>query len=65
MKKSQREANLRWDRNHQDRLKFLRYRSYTKTFILKLSESDDLNAIEKMVEERRKHLKKGIDGTPN
>lgn len=37
-------------------MKYLRYRSYTKTFVNKLSTVEDLDELSALIEERRKEL---------
>lgn len=50
---ARKKANKKWDDNNKERMKYLRYRSYTKTFISKLSTVEDLDELSALVEERR------------
>lgn len=56
MSEARKEANKKWDNNNKERMKYLRYRSYTKTFINKLSTVEDLDELAALIEERRKEL---------
>ena len=50
---ARKKANKKWDDKNKERMKYLRYRSYTKTFISKLSTVEDLDELSALVEERR------------
>ena len=54
---ARKKANKKWDDKNKERMKYLRYRSYTKTFINKLSTVEDLDELSALIEERRKELK--------
>lgn len=54
---ARKKANKKWDDKNKDRMKYLRYRSYAKTFINKLSTVEDLDELSALIEERRKGLK--------
>lgn len=54
---ARKKANKRWDDKNKERMKYLRYRSYAKTFINKLSTVEDLDELSALIEERRKELK--------
>lgn len=56
MSEARKKANKKWDNNNKERMKYLRYRSYTKTFINKLSTVEDLDELSALIEERRKEL---------
>ena len=50
---ARKKANKKWDDKNKDRMKYLRYRSYAKTFINKLSTVEDLDELSALIEERR------------
>lgn len=54
---ARKKANKKWDDKNKERMKYLRYRSYAKTFINKLSTVEDLDELSTLIEERRKELK--------
>ena len=54
---ARKKANKKWDDKNKDRMKYLRYRSYTKTFINQLSTVDDLTELSKLIDKRHKELK--------
>lgn len=54
---ARKKANKKWDDKNKERMKYLRYRSYAKTFINKLSTVEDLDDLSTLIEERRKELK--------
>lgn len=54
---ARKKANKKWDDKNKERMKYLRYRSYAKTFINKLSTMEDLDDLSTLIEERRKELK--------
>lgn len=56
MSEARKKANKKWDNNNKERMKYLRYRSYTKTFVNKLSTVEDLDELSALIEERRKEL---------
>ena len=51
-------ANKKWDNSNKEQMKYLRYRSYSKTFIKDLSNQEDLQMLKKCIEEREEILKK-------
>ena len=51
-------ANKKWDANHRERAAYINKRSAAKNFILKLATKDDLNNMEKYIEERKKYFQK-------
>lgn len=53
LSEARKKANKKWDDNNKERMKYLRYRSYTKTFINKLSTAGDLDELSVLIEERR------------
>lgn len=53
---ARKKANKKWDNKNKERMKYLRYRSYTKTFINQLSTVDDLTELSKLIDKRHKEL---------
>lgn len=53
---ARKKANKKWDDKNKERMKYLRYRSYTKTFINKLSTVEDLDDLSALIEERRRKI---------
>ena len=53
---ARKKANKKWDDKNKERMKYLRYRSYTKTFINKLSTVEDLEKLSTLIEERRRKI---------
>ena len=53
---ARKKANKKWDNKNKEHMKYLRYRSYTKTFINQLSTVDDLTELSKLIDKRRKEL---------
>lgn len=53
---ARKKANKKWDNKNKERMKYLRYRSYTKTFINQLSTVDDLTELSKLINKRHKEL---------
>ena len=51
-------ANKKWDNSNKEQMKYLRYRSYSKTFITTLANQEDLQMLKKCIEEREELLKK-------
>jgi len=49
-------ANKKWDDSNKEQMKYLRYRSYSKTFISTLANRDDLLMLKKCIEEREKDI---------
>ena len=49
-------ANKKWDDSNKEQMKYLRYRSYSKTFITALANRDDLLMLKKCIEEREKDI---------
>ena len=52
---AKKKANKKWDDNNKERMKYLRYRSYAKTFINKLSTAEDLDELSILIEEQRRN----------
>lgn len=51
--KAQKKAAKRWDNKNKDRKQYLNRRSVTKNFILKEATTEDLEQIEKYIEQRK------------
>ena len=58
-------ANKKWDDSNKEQMKYLRYRSYSKTFINDLANSEDLQVLKELIKEKEKNFKKSIDITLN
>lgn len=56
LSEARKKANKKWDEKNKGRKQYLNKRSNAKNFILKLATKDDLEQIEKYVEERKKLL---------
>ena len=49
-------ANKKWDDKNKDRKAYINKRSTAKNFILKLATAEDLDNMEKYIQERRNEL---------
>ena len=49
-------ANKKWDDSNKEQMKYLRYRSYSKTFINDLANCEDLQMLKKCIKEREKDI---------
>ena len=58
-------ANKKWDNSNKEQMKYLRYRSYSKTFISTLANNEDLQMLKDLIKEKEKKFKKTIDITLN
>ena len=58
-------ANRKWDNSNKEQMKYLRYRSYSKTFINDLANNEDLQVLKDLIKEKEKNFKKSIDITLN
>lgn len=45
-------ANKKWDNANKERIKYLRYKSYTNTFIQNLADYEDLNILFSLLKKR-------------
>lgn len=54
LSESRKRANQKWDNENKEQIKYLRYRSYTKTFITKLAKNEDLKNIKILIESTEK-----------
>ena len=50
-------ANKKWDNSNKEQMKYLRYRSYSKTFIKYLANQEDLQVLKDLIIEREELLK--------
>ena len=50
-------ANKKWDDSNKEQMKYLRYRSYSKTFIKVLANQEDLQVLKDLIIEREELLK--------
>jgi hypothetical protein len=55
---AQRKANKKWDEKNKERKSYINKRSTAKSFILNLATQEDLENIEKYVEQRKDELSK-------
>jgi len=55
-KNAQTEANKRWQEQNKEKAKYLSNRSRARSFIKNQATSEDLEELEKLIEERRKEL---------
>ena len=62
---AKKKANKKWDDSNKEQMKYLRYRSYSKTFINDLANNEDLQVLKDLIKEKEKNLKKSIDITLN
>ena len=58
-------ANKKWDDSNKEQMKYLRYRSYSKTFITTLANQEDLQVLKDLIKEKEKNFKKSIDNVLN
>ena len=56
LSEARKKANKKWDDKNKARKLYINKRSTTKSFILKLATEEDLEQIEKYIEERRSKL---------
>ncbi|KXI20558.1 hypothetical protein HMPREF3209_00450 [Lactobacillus crispatus] len=56
LSEARKRANKRWDDKNKARKLYINKRSTTKSFILNLATEEDLEQIEKYIEERRSNL---------
>ena len=56
LSEARKRVNKRWDDKNKARKLYITKRSTTKNFILNLTTEDDLEQIEKYIEERRSNL---------
>ena len=54
---SRKRANKKWDDSNKEQMKYLRYRSYSKTFIKVLANQEDLQVLKDLIIEREELLK--------
>ncbi|MES5161096.1 hypothetical protein [Lactobacillus crispatus] len=54
---AQKKATRKWDNKNKARKQYLNRRSVTKNFILKEAITEDLEQIEKYIEQKRKKIK--------
>ena len=54
---AKKKANKKWDDSNKEQMKYLRYRSYSKTFITTLANQEDLQVLKDLIKEREELLK--------
>lgn len=57
MTNSQAKASREWEKKNKERANYLRYRSTAKSFILKHATSEDIQAMEQYINQRKELLK--------
>lgn len=62
---SRKRANKKWDESNKEQMKYLRYRSYSKTFIKDLANNEDLQMLKDLIKEKEKNFKKTLDNVLN
>ena len=65
LSEAKKKANKKWDDSNKEQMKYLRYRSYSKTFITTLANQEDLQVLKDLIKEKEKNFKKSIDITLN
>ena len=65
LSEAKKKANKKWDDSNKEQMKYLRYRSYSKTFITTLANQEDLQVLKDLIKEKEKNFKKSIDNTLN
>lgn len=65
LSEAKKKANKKWDDSNKEQMKYLRYRSYSKTFITTLANQEDLQVLKDLIKEKEKNFKKSIDKTLN
>ncbi|WP_258088924.1 hypothetical protein [Weissella fangxianensis] len=51
-KDAQNEANKRWQDKNKEHAKYLKYRTYARSFIRQLATDDDLDELKKLIADR-------------
>lgn len=49
-------ANKKWDEENKERKRYINRRSYARSFIKKDANSNDLDELQNLIDERRKYL---------
>lgn len=57
LSEAKKKANKKWDEANKEQMKYLRYRSYSKTFITTLANNEDLQVLKSLIIEREELLK--------
>ena len=52
------EAKKKWDDSNKEQMKYLRYRSYSKSFINDLATNEDLRMLKALIKEKEKKFQK-------
>ena len=53
---AKKQANKRWNAKNKEAVKYSNYKSYSKTFISTLANSEDLQILKQLIEEREKEI---------
>jgi hypothetical protein len=53
---AKKQANKRWNEKNKEAVKYSNYKSYSKTFISTLANSEDLQILKQLIEEREKEI---------
>lgn len=56
LSEARKKANKKWDDKNKERKSYINKRSIAKNFILKLATAEDLDNIEKYIQQRRNEL---------
>lgn len=51
---AKKKANQKWNKKNKDAVKYSNYKSYAKTFISTLANSEDLQILRKLIDEKLK-----------
>ena len=54
LSEAKKKANKKWDDSNKEQMKYLRYRSYSKTFINDLAHYEDLQMLNDLIKEKEK-----------
>ena len=54
---AKKKANRKWNKKNKDAVKYSNYKSYAKTFISTLANSEDLQILKELIKEREKEDK--------
>ena len=49
---ARKKANQKWDNKNKAKMKYLRYHSYTKSFIKQMATSEDLRELKQLISKR-------------
>ena len=58
LSEAKKKANKKWDDSNKEQMKYLRYRSYSKSFINDLATNEDLRMLKALIKEKEKKFQK-------